>query len=233
MFARECFSGCGIFSTALESTGVWESKQYDLELGHDLLDRKWRKLFCSDIKTEKTKHWHFGVDCRTFSMAAHNNQVRDKAWPLGKPDLNDVKKNLAETGNQMVDLTVDCCIQILDWCARNNYPLDRITFSIENPVRSHLWSHPKMLMLLNRPGVQRINLCYCRYGRGFRKGTYFVTNCQKMDGIALWCNHPEGHSTVLMGTDTAKLGNPYPKRLCTKIATILTNHHVANGNVWR
>ncbi len=90
LFARECFSGCGIFSTALESTGVWESKQYDLELGHDLLDRKWRQTFSSDIKNGKTKHWHFGVDCRTFSMAAHNNQVRDKAWPLGKPDLNDV-----------------------------------------------------------------------------------------------------------------------------------------------
>ena len=161
---------------------------------------------------------HFGTCCTTFARAAHPC-YRSNAFPLGTPTALSKPKNAARIreSNALTDFTV----QFFEEVAKNGG-----IATLENPATSLIWRHPSILPLVKKYSMD--TFCMCSYGCRYRKRTRVLSSWPGLQRLQSRCRHKR-HHIVLSGTikfrgrwiTATKLGNRYPKRLCSKWAQLL------------
>ena len=159
--------------------------------------------------------FHQGIECTTFSRSAMvkgcGPAYRDNVHILGLPlsRIGTKRKAKADLGNTLARASLRF------WLAAKR-SRKRVRGSWENPGSSLLWRFPGVKQATQADTWNY--MCYCRYGRPFKKRTCIITAGFSLGPLStLMCNHKQRHSVVLQGNHAGqcrtKLGNKYPKRL--------------------
>ena len=171
-------------------------------------------------------HLHAAPPCGTASRARdvpmssteHGPPpLRSEQWPLGLPGLKGVLLAKVESANSIY-------LQLCAFCFFLNTL--GLTWSIENPYRSYMWSIREFVKLAATGFF--VGFHSCVHG-GFRKKlTGLLTNLDVLRGLEGYCQddheHLEwGHVRTERGVvfDTSKEA-AYPKLLCERFATLLS-----------
>ncbi len=202
----ELFAGHGQWSKSLAQKN-WQTIVRDILIDstHNVLHQT-EQLFI-DKHIALMDAVHFGLCCRTYSLAAHP-PYRSPKHLRGLPTLSPKKRRRVDDADRMLQLVVAWILI----CVRAG-----IAVSLENPLTSYVWRHPTLQVLMksvsdNGP-LYVVKTCYCMWGRRFKKPTAILCNYSELCHIARRCPH-EKHSVKLQGNLTGRLGNPYPEAMC-------------------
>ena len=125
---------------------------------------------------------HVSTECITWSISAQP-AYRSSSDILGLPGLAPHKIGEVKAANAQASVT----FEILKECGTLNVPA-----SLENPQSSYLWKHPSCVSLLHSGKYgkwQLVLVCYCRWGRPFKKPTYIMTNTTFLSELHSPCIH--------------------------------------------
>ena len=231
--AREYYGGKAGLTDALKNKGIaCESYEAYDDLGfhaeYDMsswmvIDRE-----IEDAKNHRFQYGHFGISCSSWStISKMNGGSRTKIRARG-----DGRREKELTGNLQHDEMHRLIQAMRD---------EGLSFSIENPLHSYLWSTEESKALMACEDVFVVDLCQCMYGlrppdaRLFDgdvrvcKPTRLVTNVKALTQLARQCDGKHSHVHTL-GTCRDKTGKlvrrsaaaaAYPPALCRQWAKLL------------
>ncbi len=220
--ALELWAGSCSWSGAIAATARdWACYVIDILWGCDICQPEFKDECLRFIP--RCAAVHLGVECTSWSIAAHP-AYRARGADIWGFNFDDPAKNLfVRCANTMVLIAID--IFLLCLCLG-------ISVSWENPATSMMWDVPAVRALINRDDTYFIDVYYCGYGRNFEGHRRILTNDPSLLKLQNKCRHGHGgHAQRLSGTttingvtqSTTKLANKYPARLVSKWAKLLNN----------
>jgi len=241
--AAELFSGSGRLSRQLRLRG-WISEEWDIRHGShmDMTQESCQQEFLQKMRAGMFLFLWFGVCCKTFSRAtaqgAGPQPVRSNKHIWGFPDLDGTRLEKTVIANKLARFTLKA-IQLASRL--------KIHWAVENPLTSMLWMLPGFLALKsNQKDNVFIRVDYCQYGTSWQKPTGILSNCHalqdvssscrmtlcKKSGTRRICSHSGKCHVRLSGLDAdgfwkTSRGEPYPVKLCKRIAAVVDNAVVA------
>jgi len=237
--AAEMFSGTGRLSRYLRLRG-WTSEEWDIRHGAhmDMSQSASQEDFFAKMRAGTFLFIWFGTCCKTFSRAtaqgAGPQPVRSNEHVWGFPDLTGTRLEKTVLANKLAKFTLKA-IRLANQL--------KLHWAVENPLTSMLWMLPVFLALRadNKKHVF-IRVDYCQYGTEWQKPTAILSNCRALQEVAATCRMTlcassgtrricsrSGKCHVrLSGLDDDGLWNtshaePYPVKLCRRIAAVLDN----------
>ena len=235
LFIEAC-CGCALLSSCVSKMG-FEVMPIDFEgnkhrpyvhvVQLDLRKRETWQFLRYVAESRRPFHFHAAPPCGTASRARdipmsstdHGPPpLRSEEWPLGFPSLSGFWANKVSSANQIY-------LQLAAFCMFLN--MLHITWSIENPTNSYLWSIRDYKKL--REGAMFVIFDSCIHGGSRKKSTGLLTTLEALIALEGVCqgdhDHLEwGHVRNHDGTivfDTSKEA-AYPKLLCERFATLLS-----------
>ena len=235
LFIEAC-CGCALLSSCVSKMG-FEVMPIDFEgnkhrpyvhvVQLDLRKRETWQFLRYVAESRRPFHFHAAPPCGTASRARdipmsstdHGPPpLRSEEWPLGFPSLSGFWANKVSSANQIY-------LQLAAFCMFLN--MLHITWSIENPTNSYLWSIRDYKKL--REGAMFVIFDSCIHGGSRKKSTGLLTTLEALIALEGECqgdhDHLEwGHVRNHDGTivfDTSKEA-AYPKLLCERFATLLS-----------
>ena len=157
--------------------------------------------------------------------------IRNKQHPWGIPreQLSDKDFEKVQVGNS----TMQAAIEMVDHLHRRQLP-----WSLENPHASKCWNLPFFKALQEDENVDMCVVDFCAFGTPWRKRTrILVGNVHEPDIGKLhgkfclsrcgFCTFSGKKHFQLTGSNHAgipwtRIAQPYPKKLCTQLAHVLT-----------
>ena len=203
----------------------------DVPFTADIVDEMVRRKLETWIRSGVVQCVHFGTPCTSFSRARRHDggppPVRGADSPedlYGLPGLHGYERDLVDTGNQLMLLTVEL-VQLCSQCG--------VDWSVENPASSLLWQMPELLALRQLPGFVEVEFNMCAYGGSSPKPTTIWTSCSRLlelrrscPGVSASHRHVELKGKVWDNVKKkkvwrTKLAQVYPVDLCELWAQLL------------
>ncbi len=221
------FSGSQRFADALKRLG-WRIHCFDVKHGpHEDLSLPAVQKYVMTLIAQ-ADFVHIGLPCNTYSSALRGKTVlRTRSHPFGRPDLTEAQRHKVGVHNELLAFTC----RVLRFCRRH-----KIAVSLENPASSKLWRMPPIAQ--ESRDAKRAAVDYCAFGTRWRKRTSFLFwrcdpllglnhfRCKLVNGSCCFSGRPHqkltGHAPG--GLPWTAVAEPYPRRLCPKIAEIVDNH---------
>ena len=175
--------------------------------------------------------------CQTLSRARRGcpPPLRTNEFPWGLEGLSAVDCEKVRVGNVLTRFTlklIRLCLQM------------RIPCVVENPLTSMFWVLPEVLRLLACPHVKLERIDVCQFGTRWRKATRFML-CNIPDdarkllepfkcsgrGVCSRTGRPhlELSGKAPNGKFWTLIAQPYPRRLCKKLAEVFHASYLARG----
>lgn len=231
-YVMDLFSGEGGVSKACIKLG-FNAKQWDIKYGacHDLTDPKVVRRIITEIRRGKVLSVMMAPVCTSFSVARDRTKViRNRRYPWGIPKqyLTEAEKEKVVLGNKVFKT----CAKIIEELLIHGIP-----FILENPRSSKAWFLPVMQSLLTHPSIHYVVTDFCQWGTPWKKPTAFmVGNLDSLDSrrLEVRCSGPRGLCSrtgqrhfLLTGSNGkgvpyTRVAQPYPKKLCSSLAFVLT-----------
>ena len=201
-------------SGALSEIGLRIASPIDIDNGKhfDVNDKRVQQVILMWIRTSKLWHVHLATPCSRWSKARTTGAA-------------------TENGLAAAAFTV----RVILACRRAG-----VTFSLENPAGSALWSWAPLRRALRRVRAGTVLLDQCQYGTPYKKPTRFDTNAASLGVLAASCTCSR-HKEILQGLvkdpSTSKwrwktaLAARYPPRLCRSYAVAIGS--MAPSGAWR
>ncbi|MDA8582910.1 hypothetical protein N9L68_01730 [bacterium] len=224
--AWEIFSGEGVLTQKLVDTGEWNlMRPVDVIFGeaHNVLGAA-HAVILAVLAGCWVHLLHLGPPCSTFSIAVSPPR-RSEAWPFGLPGLPADVQALLDTGTKLM-------LRALHY-----FRLQMrvgMTAVLEQPLRSQAFFLPAFKALVSLPGVGKLALDYCRFGKRWKKPTALVYTTDRfpaLEQIALHCQctcaHQELRGGVRIPTGWRRwtsIAAPYPEQMCALYARLATEH---------
>ena len=227
----ELFSGSGRLSKAIRhrSHRTFQVVEIDIETDpqHDLSKRALQNFLVLLIKLDKIAAVWMDTPCTSWSLARRNDgqgppplRSDEQLWGLSGLSLKD--KERVRLGNNLARFS----FRIFRFCHQLCIPA-----AIENPSTSRLWLIRPAQQIQSYPDVHLHVTDYCQDGTPWRKRTKVLTChidfslvprlCTSHKGI---CSHTNKPHVQLCGQQYGQfltlLAQPYPKKLCNRIATV-------------
>ncbi len=237
-YVMDLFAGKGGVSASCEALG-FHAKQWDIIHGpeHDLTDKRVLKRLLQEIRLGRVLAVMMAPVCTSFSRARDRTKViRNHRFPWGIP-----RRFLSEKEYLSIRLGNACfrsCIAIIQECEKYHIP-----WLLENPLSSRCWNLPPMRSIMQQPDTHFIHVDFCQFGTRWKKPTgllcKYVTDlhrlcltCQGKHGI---CSKTCRPHQLLTGTGPGSIpwtliAQPYPKKLCSQIAHVLTSPYHGTSN---
>ena len=229
----EIFSGCARFSRACSSHG-FHSIAYDIDYGTacDVTNIKVLSSIFRFIRSHRVALVWLGTPCQSWSMARRDDggppPLRSDAFLMGKPGLSSRDKSKVEQGNLFLEISFEICML----CISLN-----IAWVMENPFTSRIWATKRVQQLIQE-GASLDRIDFCAYGMPWRKATgllhwnfhNIVSACQTCVSHCGRCGFSGRKHIILSGTDASgqwltRVAQPYPHKMCQKIAGLLAQMH--------
>ena len=229
----EIFSGCARFSRACSSHG-FHSIAYDIDYGTacDVTNKKVLSSIFRFIRSHRVALVWLGTPCQSWSMARRDDggppPLRSDAFLMEKPGLSSRDKSKVEQGNLFLEISFEICML----CISLN-----IAWVMENPFTSRIWATKRVQQLIQE-GASLDRIDFCAYGLNWRKATgllhwnfhNIVSACQTCVSHCGRCGFSGRKHIILSGTDASgqwltRVAQPYPHKMCQKIAGLLAQMH--------
>eukprot|EP00971_Amphidinium_carterae_P156071 3094356-Amphidinium_carterae.1 len=212
MDVLELCGGYAGTSAEIRKLGGQAGTNYDLCVGHDLLDSAVEKAMWAEIRESCPHTVVMSPPCSSFANWSRLNRVINKqSW--------EEKRRIGERIARI-------CAQV----ARHQIAQNRC-FIMENPMGSDLWSLPCMKSLVtDHPSVQSVCFHQCSYGlqnhRGelLKKGTIVWTNLPSAASLARECTGDHAHGVIAGSAEGMRLSvmsQRWPEKLCIAIAQLI------------
>ena len=229
----EIFSGSGHLGKAFLALG-YQVLLRDICLGpqYDLTKRK--NVCCLMRIIGQAAVVHMGPPCSSFSIARRGSAPRSRQYPMGRPDLPPADVERVRIGN----LCLLVAVRVVVACCLRGIPV-----TLENPTSSRMFICPCLVRVVKRFHAVMVHTVFCAYGTPWRKQTTFaVWNCPALSRLETKCNSKQGiceHShkphQILEGSNGhgsnwTKVAEPYPPRLCRKLARLVRSHHMRRAS---
>ena len=241
----EIFSGSGRLATAVRHRG-YAALCLDIKFGDefDITNSDVRNLIRGWISSGAVLAVHLAPPCSSWSTARHGpigtswGPIRSHDCPSGLPGISSRDADKVRAGNR----TAAAAAWVFRLCMRFNVPV-----SMENPSSSIMWASRYFASLVaavndKSSHITSSTLDFCAFGEPWRKRTRFLLGhcipwklqsplCTGHDGM---CSFTHRRHIILRGHDETgvpwtKRAEPYPKRMCTSLATVLTQSAEANS----
>lgn len=237
-FGLELFSGSGHFSAAMRKRqkDVF-CVEFDICHGpqFDLTSRKVQQRILELLVSGKVAYVWMGTPCNSWSRARRwdgrgPGPLRDdKDFLTGYPWLPPKDLEKIRVGNCLMRFTA----KVFRVCLQHHIPV-----ALENPNTSRLWLARPIQHLLHHAQVEHGYTDFCQDHRPYRKRTrlmwanvqlrYALRQCRGPRGL---CSATRQRHVQLEGVRDGQFmtlwAQPYPKELCTRLATAFTNHRLA------
>jgi hypothetical protein len=200
---------------------------------HDLDLPEVQNLWLARAQNKQIRSCHFGIVCTTWG-ALHmlfNGGTRSRDKPLGdgsKPNEVNANKSVAWM-----------CQMLTILLAVGSF------FTIENPARSILFYHPRIVELVRLYSLTYVYFDQCEYGLRsplgsepreiWKKPTYILSNSPVVSGLHRTCKGMHTHTWIkgqvrVKGKyhTRSKLAGAYPVPLCSKLANVFL--HILNAS---
>ena len=227
----DLFSGCGGVSRQIRRRG-FRAREFEINLDPslDLTDPKLVDSLVGQIKSNMVRSVMLATPCTTFTTARdRNSQIRSRHYLWGIPGLPDRLRQKVLDGNRCAKTS----IRIILACLESGVPC-----ILENPASSRLFLLKPLqaLMKKNRDKVHFIVADFCQYGTRWRKSTGFLCvnfqshevaglgkRCKTCKGLCSRTHAPHQvlSGTAPGGTPWTRIAQPYPSKLCAKLADLL------------
>ena len=227
----EIFCGTGRLGHSIYNKCGWPVLLWDISYGenYDLTQTLNQQKILSWLISGVIRAGHLGTPCNSFSRARDQPggppQLRSDLMPLGLPNLRPGDATKVKIGNILLRFSVKMLRKAKDLF---------IAFTLENPARSRLWICPPMRSFLRLRGVQEAVVEFCAFGTRWRKSTKFVgvhvsfdslSACRCLGAKRGLCKFTGKPHIALSGQTASgewwtRIAEPYPRRLCQKLATI-------------
>ena len=227
----EIFSGSGHLARAFRRQGI-AALSIDICHGihHDVLNSSVSELIHQWIRSRCVLLVWLGTPCSSWSRARCNGGA---GWPgllrnnqniMGLEGFSNKDQGKIQFGNR----TMAFSASVVQLAVRLGIPT-----GLENPATSMLCYAPDIVACLQLPHSKQVNIDFCAFGTPWRKRTKlafwhvpdvspsFGHICSSTGGR---CDYSGCKHAVLKGTTHrvfwTLLAQPYPKKLCTKIAHV-------------
>ena len=143
----------------------------------------------------------------------------------GVPSLSESESLQVKNADVLTSFTVKCL---------NRLRSRGIACTVENPHTSLLWHLPTFQAYLQHPEVAYLRTSFCMFGTRWRKQTGILaihfplaralaSDCTSQGGRCLFSNLPHQRLSGIGPGNVwwTNIAQPYPKRLCTKIAELV------------
>ncbi len=230
----EIFCGCGRLGKAVARECNLPVLLWDVNFGpqYDLLVPSNRRLIVGWLRSRRIKAGHLGVPCNSFTRARDNPPgpppLRSNEHVLGLPGLSQKDQIKVDIGNCLMKFAVLVLHISL---------LLEVPMTLENPRTSRLWLCPQVQKLLRRRHVQVQHVEFCMFGTVWKKPTSFLGVWINLEPLmpfrCIGCKRGlcarSGRAHVPLaglgqnGVWMTKLAEPYPVRLCSKLAQCFAN----------
>ena len=236
-YFADLFGGKGGVGRAINDLG-FTSKAWEILHGpdSDLTRLPVQRRICRDMRQGLVLGLMLAPPCCSFSIARDRTMViRTRAQPWGLPNLPEHEQQKVEYGNECLKAAlrfIKCAHQLgLPWV-------------LENPFTSRMWWTPELQALINDDRTELIQNDFCQFGTRWRKRTWFlagnldVCDLQRLRkqccGTGGVCSRTKRPHLVLTGSSPSgvpwtRIAQPYPRKLCSILAWILTEparvHH--------
>ena len=230
----EIFCGCGRLGKAVSRECNLPVLLWDVNFGpeYDLLVPGNRRLILGWLRSGRIKGGHLGLPCNSFTRARDNPPgpppLRSNQHVLGLPNLSPKDQIKVDIGNCLMKFAV---------LVLNISLLLHVPMTLENPRTSRLWLCPQIQKLLRRKHVLVVHVEFCMFGTAWKKPTSFLgvwitfdpltpfrcIGCKR--GVCARTGKPHIPLAGLSqnGMWMTKLAEPYPLKLCSKLAQCFTN----------
>ena len=169
-----------------------------------------------------------GTPCNTWSRARRGGgngpaPIRDSNHLWGLPNLSEKDQSKIEVGNALLKFSA----AVFRLCVSLKIPV-----VLENPLTSMLWKTPPVQHLLSHKHVFHEYTDFCQENKPFRKRTQFMfahtdirhccRHCTAKRGVCSKSGKP--HVQLVRSKDgvfLAKWAEPYPHRLCQRLASTI------------
>ena len=203
-----------------------ESVEYNDSDDQDLLHATTFQRWVSELERGTIRCIHFGTECTTFSTAA-NPPYRNAMYPEGIPGQTMERQAKYEYGTRLLEVTIKLWNAALSGQRRSGR---KVFMTLENPAESWMWKMPQLKGILGscEEGTTNIVLCYCCFGRRFRKRTRLISTFD-VSSMAFKCPHKNGHSVVLKGQrptlkkNWTKIASRCPQALATRWTSLIVS----------
>lgn len=169
------------------------------------------------------------MPCNSWSRARKHDDLGppplrdDGEYLWGLPHLSRADRRKVEQGNQLLMTTYN----IIKFCLSHNIP-----WALENPWTSRAWLTAPLQELRRSAVLSRLD--FCQFGVPWRKSTGIMAHpsqwladiMQTCDTTGGRCSRTGRKHIILQGTDATGTfltmrAQPYPRMLCSKIASNL------------
>ena len=197
---------------------------WDISLGanYDLRKRSNRTLISGWLRSRRIVGGHLGAPCNSFSRARDHPPgpppLRSNLHVLGLPGLSPSDQTKVDEGNLFMRFSV----HLLGLALQLQVP-----FTCENPATSRLWLCPPVQHLLRRKYMYSWTVEFCMFGTAWRKSTTFLAVHLSLSPLEpLGCRHTMLRGQNSEGKWLTKIAEPYPWKLCNKLAQCFSNFYV-------
>lgn len=232
----EIFSGSGNLGRAIARGYSLPVLLWDITLGeaYDLRSPHNRSKILGWVRCQRVKGGHLGTPCSSFSRARDNPPgpppLRSNLHVLGLPDLRPADQVKVDEGNLFMKFSV----AVLKLGCQLHIPM-----TMENPRSSRLWLCPQVQQLIRRKFVTQTTVEFCMFGTPWRKSTTFLAVHVSLELLQPFrcigskrgiCKHSGRSHLALAGQNAkgqwlTKIAEPYPNKLCQKIAQCFSNFY--------
>lgn len=209
---------------------------WDVLLGpdYDLRAPQNRHKILGWVRCRRVVGGHLGTPCHSFTRARDHPPgpppLRSNQHVLGLPNLKPGDQMKVTEGNLLMRFSV----QLLTLCL-----LFQIPFTMENPATSRLWLCPQVQQLMRRKNVKCWTVEFCMFNTPWRKSTTFLAVYVSLHLLEPYrclgakrglCKQTGRPHVMLAGQNSkgqwlTKVAEPYPVKLCTKIAQCFSNFY--------
>ena len=200
----EIFAGCARLTGACREFGIRCAAPIELLRGEwcDCTRRDVQQTILGWLMSGRVGVCWLGTPCKFWSIA---------------------KQNKSGNGSDVSRALADFTVRIVDTCRRY-----KVSFILENPATSKLFSYPPLARALSRAGAEPVVFDMCRFGTSYLKPTRLVGTLPGLSTLGLRCNCTLPHEQLqglvrLQGVTIWKtsLAGRYPPRLCRAIAALV------------
>eukprot|EP00435_Cladocopium_sp_Y103_P033679 s671_g8.t1 len=164
------------FQGHVDKFGLCQGQAFDLELGHDLLDKKVRDEVRRYIQEIKPGLVVISPPCTLFSLLQNLSAAKRT------PENAKIFLRRMTEAKVLLQFGIEIALEVLSYGG---------TFVFEHPLTSRAWSERMMQKLIQHPEVFMTACDQCRYGLRaqsglfHRKATGFLSNNEKMQNVEM------------------------------------------------
>ena len=227
----EVFSGTARLTQKVAALGIPCLPPIDVTLSEcvpeafDVVDADRWDFFMQLVALAAISFAHFGTPCNTLSAARKDDggppPLRSAEHPWGLPDLDPANAALLFLGNLFLIRTAEACELIVRLGGN---------FSVENPLRSMLWTVPAFVSLARETRALTVVFDQCMFKAPSMKPTQLLVSHEAFQSLAMRCDgrHPHEALKGKVWSDRfqrwvfrTKLAQEYPWPLCEAMAEVI------------